>query len=136
VKSKACLDTGVITLFYSENAPSSINELLIHIEKGTMQAYTLYPLLVEVIFHICKLDGKDAAIKKISNFLNEYPIKIISLDPSLCIKAGLLRCQHRTLSYNDCIAVSFCLNHKMTLHTTEKKLKDLTPNLTLKTYFF
>ncbi len=107
-----------------------------HIENGMIEGYTLYPILVESIFHICKLEGRDAATEKISNFLNDYPIKVVSLDQGLCIKAGLLRCQHRKLSYNDCIAVSFCLNKRMTFHTTEKRLKDLIPKLSVKTYLF
>ncbi len=136
MKTKACLDTGVITLFYSENASHPINELMTHIENGTTDGYTLYPILVESIFQICKLEGKDAAMGKISHFLNDYPIRVVSLDQGLIMKAGLLRCQHRKLSFNDCIAISFCLNNKITLHTTEKRLKDLIPNLSLKTYFF
>ncbi len=136
MKSKACLDTGVITLFYSENPPNSINDLILEIEKGITEAYTFFPLLVESIFQICKLEGKDPATQKISNFTNEYPINFVPLDFNLSIKAGLLRCQHRKLSYNDCIAVAFCLNNKITLHTTKKKLKELIPNLSLKTYPF
>ncbi len=136
MKSKACLDTGVITLFYSENPPNSINDLLVYIEKGTTEAYTLFPLLVEAFFQICKLEGKDSATRKISNFTNEYPINVMPLDLNLSIKAGLLRCQHRKLSHNNCIAVAFCLNNKIPLHTTEKKLKELIPHLSLRTYPF
>ncbi len=136
MKSKACLDTGVISLFYSENSPSTINDLMTQIEKGIVEGYTLYPILVECAFQICKLEGKDAATEKISHFLNNYHIIMITLDKVLTIKAGLLRCQQRKLSYNDCIAISFCLNNNATLHTTEKKLKDLVPKLSVKTYFF
>lgn len=107
------------------------------IKNRTIDAYTLYPLVAEAVFHICKLEGKDAAAQKISNFLNTYPIRIMPLDSGLAIKAGLLRCEfRRILSYNDRLIVAFCLNNKYTLHTTERKLKDLIPNLSLKIYSF
>ncbi|OLS14636.1 MAG: hypothetical protein RBG13Loki_1738 [Promethearchaeota archaeon CR_4] len=137
MKLKACLDTGVITQFYSKDVPEKIKNFKNQIKTRTIDACTLFPLVAEATFHICKLEGKDAALQKISNFLNTYPIRIILLDSGTSIKAGLLRCQHRRmLSYNDCLAIAFCLNNKYTLHTTEKKLKDLIPNLSLTTYFF
>ena len=53
------------------------------------------------------------------------------------IKAGLLKCQHaKVLSYNDCFAIAYALNKKFTFHTTEKGLKEIQPNLKLKTYNF
>ncbi len=132
-----CLDTGLITQFYAKNVPEQIQLVKNQIKNRTVDAYTLYPLIAEAVFHICKLEGKDAAEQTITNFLNTYPVQVILLDASISIKAGLLRCEYRRmLSYNDCLVVALCLNKRYTLHTTEKKLQGLIPSLSLKIYSF
>ena len=137
MKDRACLDAGVITLFYAEDVPDQITMLKNQIKNKTIDAYTLNPLLTEAVFHICKIKGKDAATQNITNFLNTYPVSIVPIDTNIVIKAGLLRCQYRgILSYNDCFAVAFCLNKRITLHTTEKGFKKILPKLSLQTYNF
>jgi len=83
------------------------------------------------------LNGKANAETIIATFLKTYPIKIVNLNQSLIFKAGILKCQHRAeLSYNDCYAIAFSLNKKITFHTTEKSLSKILPTLKLKTYKF
>lgn len=132
-----CLDTGMITLLYSKDTPQPILQLFKNIKEEKIQAHVLSPLLAESFFHICKLSGKVAAETILATFLNTYPIKLINLNQSLIIKAGLLKCQHaKTLSYNDCFAIAYALNKKFTFYTTEKSIGKIFPTLKLKTYSF
>jgi len=134
---KVCLDTGMITLLYSKDTPQPILQLFKNIEAEKIQAHVLSPLLAESFFHICKLSGKVAAETILATFLNSYPIKLVNLNQSLIIKAGLLKCQHaKILSYNDCFAIAYALNKKFTFHTTEKDIGKIFPTLKLKTYSF
>ncbi len=132
-----CLDTGMITLLYSKDTPQPILQLFKNIKTEKIQAHVLSPLLAESFFHICKLSGKVAAETILATFLNTYPIKLVNLNQSLIIKAGLLKCQHaKILSYNDCFAIAYALNKKFTFHTTEKDIGKIFPTLKLKTYSF
>jgi len=132
-----CLDTGMITLLYSKNTPQPISQLFKNIKAEKIKAHILSPLLAESFFHICKLSGKVAAETILATFLNTYPIKLVNLNQSLIIKAGLLKCQHaKILSYNDCFAIAYALNKNLTFHTTEKGIRNIFPTLKLKTYSF
>jgi len=132
-----CLDTGMITLLYSKDTPQSILQLFKNIKEETIEAHVLSPLIAESFFHICKLSGKVAAETILATFLNTFPIKLVNLNQSLMIKAGLLKCQHnKILSYNDCFAIAYALNKELTFHTTEKNIEKIFPTLKLKTYTF
>ena len=107
------------------------------IKERKIEAYIVIPIMTEVFYHICKLNGKIAAESTVASFLSLYPIKIVQLNKSLIIKAGYLKCKHhQLLSYNDCFAIAYALNKKITFHTTEKELKKLFPNLKVRTYNF
>jgi len=137
MKKQICLDTGIITLLYSKGKPSQITTLFNQIRKDELEAHIVSPIITEAFFQICRLRGKVVAETIIATFLNTYPIKLINLNQSLIIKAGLLKCQHyNELSYNDCFAVAYALNKKLTFHTTEKNLGKILPNLRIKSYIF
>ena len=132
-----CLDTGMITLLYSKDAPQPILQLFKNIKEEKIEAHVLSPLMAESFFHICKLSGKVAAETILATFLNTFPIKLVNLNQSLIIKAGLLKCQHtKILSYNDCFAIDYALNKKLIFHTTEKNIGKIFPTLKLKLYSF
>lgn len=137
MKKKICLDTGIITLLYSKDKPNQITSLFTQIRKDELEAHVVSPIITEAFFQICKLRGKVDAEITIATFLNTYPIKLINLNQALIIKAGLLKCQHyNELSYNDCFAIAYALNKKLTFHTTEKDLGKILPNLRIKSYNF
>ena len=132
-----CLDTGVLTLFLSKDTPEPVTQLFKNIKEKKITAYIVTPLLAESFYHICKLKGKVDAETIIAAFLNTYPVKLMNLNQSLIIKAGLLKCQYsKKLSYNDCFGIAYALNKKLTFHTTEKSLGKILPNLKLKLYSF
>ncbi len=119
-----CLDTGVLVLFFIENAPDRIVKLLVDLEKGTIHSQVLAPVLCEVYFHLCRSKGKDYASMKTSSLPVAYSIEIVPVDMRLTIRAGQLKCQYQhAVSYNDCLSIAHCLETKITFHTTEKKLK-------------
>lgn len=132
-----CLDTGIITLLYSKDQPEEISKLFTQIMKNEIEAHVVSPIMTESFYHICKLIGKVAAETTVATFLNTYPIKLINLNQSHIIKAGLLKFQYyQELSYNDCFAIAYALNKKLAFHTTEKNLKKILPNLNVKSYIF
>lgn len=136
-KNAICLDTGMITLLYSKDNPRPIFRLFEKIKEKEIEAHILSPLIAEAFYHICRLSGKVAAETIIATFLNTYPIKLVNLNQSLILKAGLLKCQHpNILSYNDCFAIAYALNKKLRLHTTEKRFGEIFPTLKLKTVSF
>jgi predicted nucleic acid-binding protein len=135
--NEVCLDTGIVTQFYSKNPPKKIVNVINRIKKKELKASLLYPILVEIYFHICKLLGKDAAETRVASFLNNYPVKVMNLNYSLIFKAGGLKCRYaHILSYNDCLLIAYALNKKITLYTTEKDLKKTIPTLKVKEFFF
>lgn len=134
---KSCLDTGVITLLYSKDPPSSIIKLFRDIKEKKIEAHIVSPIMSEVFYHICRLSGKVVAETMVATILNTYPIKLVNLNQTLIIKAGLLKCQHyQFLSYNDCFSIAYALNKKLTFHSTKKDLGRLFSNLRLKSYTF
>ena len=137
MKNKICLDTGIVTQFYSENTPESILQLMKSVLEGKIEAYILAPILIEIFYHICVLRGKQSAETTVATFLNKYPVKLVNLDQTLIYKAGRLKCQHRNrLSYNDCYAIAYSLNNKLIFHTTEKELKEDLLNLKIVNHSF
>ncbi|TXT58004.1 MAG: hypothetical protein BAJALOKI1v1_1790004 [Promethearchaeota archaeon] len=137
MKNKGCLDTGIITQFYSENPPKKIINLMKDVRNKKMEVFIIYPILVEAYFHICKLLGKIAAETRIASFINSFPIKLVNLNSSLIFKAGELKCKYSNiLSYNDCLLIAYALNRKIYLHTTEKNLQKVLPTLKVEEYEF
>jgi len=137
VKTAVCIDTGIITQYYSENPPNEILNLMNKIKNKELKGHILYPILVELYYHICKLLGKGPAEVRVASFLNNIPFKLVSLNKTLVFKAGELKCSHsKILSYNDSLIVAYALNKKITLHTTEKNLHQTFPDLKVKEYVF
>ena len=134
---RSCLDTGVITLLYSTNPPKPITNLFKKIREKSIEVHVVSPVMSEVFYHICNLNGKVAAETVVASFLNLYPIKLVHLNQTLIIKAGLLKCQYsQLLSYIDCFSIAYALNKRLTFHTTEKELEKVIPNLKVKSYIY
>ena len=128
-KSSVCLDTGIIVLFAGKNPSEKIIQLFNAIRKKEKTAFAMKTTIVEVLNHLCILQGKSLAIIRLTELLEEYPIIQVGLNDQLINQAGILKCQHRTtLSYNDCISIAFCLIESIYFHTTEKKLKKIPHN--------
>jgi len=128
--NEICLDTGVISIFFSNNPTNQVKNLMKEIQNHKISAYLPKPVLIEAFFHVCRNDGKENARITLVNFLEKYPLNLIEFDRNLIIHAGQLKCQHRnTLSYIDCMGLVIALNRKIPFHTTEKTLKKIPNNV-------
>ncbi|NVM04739.1 MAG: PIN domain-containing protein [Candidatus Helarchaeota archaeon] len=134
--SRACLDAGVISLYYQKDPPKDILDLMRKIKAGKILATVPNVVLVEVFKHLCVAGGKDYAAGSIRSFKHKISPQLMHLTPELILDAGLLKCQFRTkLSYNDSIVIATALKEKATLHTTEKNFPKIR-NLKIFTYDF
>ncbi|MHA1674270.1 MAG: PIN domain-containing protein [Promethearchaeota archaeon] len=128
-KSRICLDTGVIVLFTGKDVNDKIIRLFNAIRSKKITAFAMKTTILEVLNHLCILQGKSLALTRLVELLEEYPIIQVGLNDQIINQAGILKCQHRTtLSYNDCISIAYCLIENMSFHTTEKKLKKIPHN--------
>ena len=126
---KICLDTGVLSILFSEDCTEEVRELMNAIKNGTYEASIVKPALCEVFFHLCRAKGRETATALLTSFLRKYPIVQLELNESLIYFTGLLKCQHRdTLSYIDCMSIAYCLQNHVTFHTTEKVLNKIPHN--------
>jgi len=136
MQERACLDAGVIYLYYRKNAPEKVNILINKINNQNILAYVPKTTLVEVYKHLCVTEGKNFATSCISSFQHNITAHYISLTSELILMAGQLKCQYRLkLSYNDCIALAISLQKKAKFHTTEKNLPKI-KNLQIIKYDF
>jgi predicted nucleic acid-binding protein len=126
----ACFDTGIFTVFLLKDCPPKVSAVMNRVQKGEIVAQVVAPIVSEVFYQVCKLDGREKAILLVNSLLEQYSIEIINPDRTLLFSAGLLKCQHRTaLSYNDCQSIAYCLPRRIPFHTTEKKLKQIPGNV-------
>lgn len=127
-----CIDAGVLSIHFSNDSTQEVNNIMDLILRNEIQAFILRPILIESYYHLCKLKGIEIAKITITSFIRKYPVKLINITDDLIYSAGKLKCQNnKTLSYNDCISIAFCLNNKVEFHTTEKNLKNIS-NSTLR----
>jgi predicted nucleic acid-binding protein len=130
MKNEICIDSGIFSIFFSNTCTHRVLELMAKVKNGDLTGQLISPLVCEIYYHACKVYGQDQARILLNSTLVDYCIEIIDPDKSLLFMAGLLKCQHRTtLSYNDCLAIAYCLNMKLEFHTTEKKLKEIPGNV-------
>jgi predicted nucleic acid-binding protein len=130
------LDTGPISLYFTKNHSKDIDLLFESIKKSQINAFVIAPVLSEVHKHLCIANGKDFANSTIITLLKSFPIQVVSLNQSLIIKAGELKCRFRKeLSYIDCFVIALALLRKIEVHTTEKNLPSI-PRLKIIPYNF
>nr|MDO8114772.1 PIN domain-containing protein [Candidatus Sigynarchaeota archaeon] len=133
---RACLDAGVIALYFQQDPPEKIVALFQSINNDKIEAVVPEPILIEVFKNLCVPLGKDFATSAINTFFNTIKARFVSLSRPLIVSAGKLKCQHRSvLSYNDAIVIAASLQEKATLHTTEKELPKI-PGLNVVKYEF
>jgi len=100
------------------------------IKKGDLTGILVSPVVSEIFYHACKIEGQERARLLLTAIFEDYNIDIIDPDRSLLYTAGLLKCQHQTtLSYIDCLVIAYSLKMKLEFHTTEKKLKEIPGNV-------
>jgi predicted nucleic acid-binding protein len=76
---KICLDAGVIALFFEKKPSEQIQRLKNEIQNEKTQIYLLKPVLCEVFYHLCRINGKEAAKVQIIAFLTNYKPTMVGL---------------------------------------------------------
>lgn len=115
-----------MTQYISSSPPEPIVNIINRVIKREIECYILKSVLIEVYYQICKWKGIEFARNALTSFQKTVPFVPVELDDGLIQTAGILKCQHRTtLSYIDCMSISYCINNKMEFHTTEKTLKGI-----------
>jgi predicted nucleic acid-binding protein len=126
----ACLDTGVFSIFFSKECTTKVSSVMQQLKKGSLHAQVVSPVVSEILYHACTVEGKERAQALVNSLLEDYNIDVISPDRVLLFSAGVLRCQHRNaLSYIDCMSIAYVLKMGIPFHTTEKKLKQIPGNI-------
>jgi len=124
-----CVDTGVLSIYFSQDPSPDVQILFNNAKKKEIQIHIIKAVLCESFYHLCKLEGKDTAMFKISGFINIIKPIQIELSETLIYKTGLLKCQHgTTLSYIDCMSIAYCLQENIEFHSTEENLKKIPHN--------
>ncbi len=130
MKAIACFDTGVFSIFFSKECTAKVSSVMQQLKKGSLYARVVSPVVSEILYHACTIEGKERAQVLVNSLLEDYNIDVISPDKVLLFSAGILRCQHRTtLSYIDCMSIAHALRSSIPFHTTEKKLKQIPGNV-------
>ena len=124
-----CIDTGILTLYFSKNCPSTVQTLMDQVKEKKIKLNIIKAVLSETFYHVCKIEGKEAATLKITGFLSKYTPNLIELSEQLLYSVGILKCQHASnLSYIDCMSIAFSIQEKVEFHTTEKNLARIPHN--------
>ncbi len=133
---RACLDAGVITLYYQKDPPAKIIDLFKNIKIQAIHAFVPSVILIEVYKHLCMAKGNDYATSSLRSFQFNLKPNLISLTSDIVFKAGRLKCSFRKkLSYIDCIVIGSALENDAVLHTTEKIMPKI-DNLSVIEYDF
>ena len=95
MNNRVNIDTGIFTLHFTKNEPKEVKVLMEKIRTNEIETHVVAPVFIEVYYQIAKLPGgTEFAENSIVELFKKYSLKIIQLDPSLIIKAGLIKSQN------------------------------------------
>lgn len=123
MKNTIFLDTGVISLYYSNNKELSQD---LDLKKKKNYAFITSEVnYIELYNHICRERGRINAQVIMENIRRGNLIEFIPVKKSLSILAGELKCQYTFLSFVDSIVIAESLSRKIRLYTTETRFKEI-----------
>ncbi|WP_236749056.1 PIN domain-containing protein [Acidianus manzaensis] len=118
-KEKVIIDTGVLVNYFlkkEEKYRKIINE--IYSEK---EGLTLYLNLTELYYVLGRIIGKEASSTVLS-LIKKSPIKILSINENLSIRAGELKLSYDFLSIVDSYLVALAEREKAKILTTDSSI--------------
>jgi predicted nucleic acid-binding protein len=121
LRGRILFDTGFFHVYFSglnEEAKRAVEEVY----SGKSVGYTLDLNLTEFLYTYGKLKGVDAAKVRLSLILSS-PIKVVSTDRELALRAGELKLKHQNLSIVDCFVVAFAERENAVIYTTDSEIK-------------
>jgi len=119
LRRKILLDTGFFHVYFSglnEEAKKAVEEVY----TGKSIGYTLDLNSAEFLYTYGKLKGIEANVR-LSLILNS-PIKIVSTNKGLALRAGELKVKHQNLSIVDCFIVAFAEKENAEIYTTDSEI--------------
>jgi len=120
LRRKILLDTSFFHVYFSglnEEVKKAVEE--VYTGKGI--GYTLDLNLAEFLYTYGKLKGIEANVR-LSLILNS-PIKIVSTNKELALRAGELKVKYQNLSIVDCFLVAFAEKENAAIYTTDSEME-------------
>ena len=121
MRGRILFDTGFFHVYFSglnEEAKRAVEEVY----SGKRVGYTLDLNLAESLYTYGKLKGIETAKVRLSLILSS-PIKVVSTDKELALRAGELKLKHQNLSIADCFVVAFAERENAVIYTTDSEIK-------------
>jgi predicted nucleic acid-binding protein len=123
MKNTIFLDTGVISLYYS-NHEETLKE--IKTKKKNQYNFISSELnYIEFFNHLCREKGKINAQIIMENLRKGDIIDFIPVSENISILAGELKCKYKFISMVDAIIIAEALTRKIFIYTTETHFKDV-----------
>ncbi|MEJ2769755.1 MULTISPECIES: type II toxin-antitoxin system VapC family toxin [unclassified Stygiolobus] len=119
MRRKILLDTSFFHVYFSglnEEVKKAVEE--VYTSKGI--GYTLDLNLAEFLYTYGKLKGIEANVR-LSLILNS-PIKIVSTNKELALRAGELKVKYQNLSIVDCFLAAFAEKENAAIYTTDSEI--------------
>ncbi len=115
-------DTGALAQYFADNG--QMREFFQRIAKRTLRGLVPIPILSELYYKTCqKLGNEVARIRYVS--LRNSNLELVSLEDTLIIEAGRIKCQYSFTSLADSFATGLALLEKCPLVTTDGELEEI-----------
>jgi len=115
---KIVIDTGALTLFFAGDA--RIKPYFDRVDEERAEGYISSVNLAEYYYKTCESLGAGTAALRFRQ--TSALLKTVETDEDLALRAGVTKCQRRTLSLADCFALSLARRSSGILLTTDREL--------------
>jgi len=123
------LDAGILALYFAGHRETK--KYIDEIYMGKAEAYMCEVNIAEFLYNYAKIFGWNSAKVK-HNLIRSSPIKIISPDENLTLKAAKTKIKHsKTLSLADSYLTALANQLKATIITTDKNIKNINEAATI-----
>ncbi|MEM1645413.1 MAG: type II toxin-antitoxin system VapC family toxin [Ignisphaera sp.] len=112
---------------YFSGLNDDAKEVMEEVYTGKSIGYTLDLNLAEFLYTYGKVKGIKGASARLSLILNS-PIKIVSTNKELALRAGELKVKYQNLSIIDCFVVAFAERENAIVYTTDSGIEGVYKN--------
>ncbi|MQL54731.1 type II toxin-antitoxin system VapC family toxin [Acidianus ambivalens] len=129
MKKKILFDTGFFHVYFA-GLNEEARKVMEEVYEGKSVGYTLDLNLAEFLYTYGRLKGIEEANARLSLILNS-PIKIVSTNKELALRAGELKIKYQGLSIVDCFIVAFAEKENAIIYTTDSGIGKVYKNTKL-----
>ncbi|BAK54456.1 type II toxin-antitoxin system VapC family toxin [Sulfurisphaera tokodaii] len=126
MRKKIIFDTSFFHVYFS-GLNDETKETMEEVYMGKSQGYTIDLNLAEFLYTYGKLKGLEEARVRLSLILNS-PIKIVSTNRELALRAGELKVKYQNLSIVDCFIVALAEKENAVVYTTDSGIERVYKN--------